>query len=46
MTVSRMRNELTDAEFAYYAAFYELKNEREQRRCSARRISGDRLGHL
>jgi hypothetical protein len=30
MTVSRMRNELTDAEFAYYAAFYELKNEREQ----------------
>jgi len=29
MTVSRLRNELTDAELCYYAAFYELKNERE-----------------
>ena len=25
MTVSRLRNELTDAEFGYYAAYYELK---------------------
>lgn len=30
MTVSRLRTELTDAEFIYYAAFYELKGEREQ----------------
>ena len=30
MTVSRLRNELTDAEFLHYAAFYELKGEREQ----------------
>lgn len=31
MTVSRLRNELTDAEFVYYAAFYDLKQEREQK---------------
>jgi hypothetical protein len=30
MTVSRLRNELTDAEFGYYAAYYELKGEREE----------------
>ena len=30
MTVSRLRNELTDAEFLHYAAFYELKGDREK----------------
>ncbi len=30
MTVNRLRNEITDAEFVYFAAFYELKNEREK----------------
>ena len=30
MTVSRLRNELTEAEFIHYAAFYELKSEREE----------------
>jgi len=29
MTVSKLRTELTDAEFIYFAAFYELKGERE-----------------
>jgi len=30
MTVSRLRTELTDAEFVYYAAYFELKGEREK----------------
>ncbi len=32
MTVSRLRTELTDAEFMYFAAYYELKadNERQE----------------
>ena len=30
MTVSKLRTELTDAEFVYFAAFYEVKAEREQ----------------
>lgn len=30
MTVSKLRTELTDAEFVYFAAFYELKTEREK----------------
>jgi hypothetical protein len=30
MTVSRLRTELTDAEFTYFAAFYEIKGEREK----------------
>ena len=30
MTVSRLRTELTDAELVYFAAYYELKNEREK----------------
>ena len=29
MTVSKLRTELTDAEFVHFAAFYELKGERE-----------------
>lgn len=29
MTVSKLRTELTDAEFIHFAAFYELKGERE-----------------
>ena len=29
MTVSKLRTELTDAEFIQFAAFYELKGERE-----------------
>lgn len=30
MTVSRLRTELTDAEFMHFAAYYELKGEREK----------------
>jgi len=30
MTVSRLRNELTDAELIYFAAYHELKVEKEQ----------------
>ena len=40
MTVSRLRTELTDAEFVYFAAYYELKAEREKKeidRASTRR---------
>ena len=29
MTVSKLRTELTDAEFVHFAAFYELQGERE-----------------
>jgi hypothetical protein len=31
MTVSRLRTELTDAEFMHFAAFYELKGQREKK---------------
>jgi hypothetical protein len=31
MTVSRLRTELTDAEMVHFAAYYELKAEKEQR---------------
>jgi hypothetical protein len=31
MTVSRLRTELTDAEFVYFAAYYEVKGEREKK---------------
>ena len=31
MTVSRLRSELTDAEFVHYAAYFEVKGEREKR---------------
>jgi len=31
MTVSRLRSELTDAEFVYYAAYFEVRNEREKK---------------
>lgn len=31
MTVSRLRTELTDAELVYFAAFYEVKSEREEK---------------
>ena len=30
MTVSRLRTELTDAELVHFAAYYELKAEKEQ----------------
>jgi len=30
MTVSRLRTELTDAEFVHFAAYHELKGEREK----------------
>ena len=30
MTVNRLRAEMTDAEFVYFAAYYELKSIREQ----------------
>jgi hypothetical protein len=30
MTVSRLRTELTDSELVYFAAFYDLKGEREE----------------
>lgn len=31
MTVSRLRTELTDAELMYFAAFYEVKGERDEK---------------
>jgi hypothetical protein len=31
MTVSRLRTELTDAELVYFAAYYEVKGEREEK---------------
>jgi hypothetical protein len=31
MTVSRLRTELTDAELIYFAAFYEVKAENEEK---------------
>ena len=31
MTVSRLRSELTDAEFVYYAAYFEVKGDREKK---------------
>ena len=31
MTVSRLRTELTDAELVYFAAFYQVKGEEEQK---------------
>jgi len=31
MTIRRLRSELTDAEFVYYAAYFEVRNEREKR---------------
>ena len=30
MTVSKLRTELSDAELMYFAAYYELKNKREE----------------
>ena len=30
MTVSRLRQELTDAEFIHFAAYYEVKSKRER----------------
>ena len=30
MTVSRLRAELTDAEFVHFAAYYEIKGEKER----------------
>lgn len=30
MTVSRLRTELTDAEFLHFAAYYEIKGKREK----------------
>jgi len=30
MTVSRLRAELTEAEFVYFAAYYEVKSKREK----------------
>ena len=41
MTVSRLRTELTDAELVYFAAFYQLKNE-EQEKASERAKSSRR----
>ena len=31
MTVSRLRTELTDAELAHFAAYYEIKREEEEK---------------
>ena len=31
MTISRLRTELTDAELVHFAAYYQLKGEREER---------------
>lgn len=30
MTVSRLRNELTDAELVHFAAYFEVKGEKEE----------------
>jgi hypothetical protein len=30
MTVSKLRTELTDAEFVHFAAYYEVKGKREK----------------
>ena len=30
MTLSRLRQELTDEELVYFAAYYELRSEREE----------------
>ena len=38
MTVSRLRSELTDAEFVYYAAYFEVRNEREKREMERAKI--------
>jgi predicted transcriptional regulator YdeE len=38
MTVSRLRSELTDAEFVYYAAYFEVKGEREKREMERAKI--------
>ena len=31
MTVSRLRTELTDAELVHFAAYYQIKNEEEEK---------------
>ena len=31
MTVSRLRNELTDAELVHFAAYFEIKREEEEK---------------
>jgi len=31
MTVSKLRNELTDAELVHFAAYYQLKQEQEEK---------------
>ncbi len=31
MTVSKLRTELSDAEFVYFAAYYELRGEKEKK---------------
>ena len=31
MTVSKLRNELTDAELVYFAAYFQEKSEREEK---------------
>jgi hypothetical protein len=31
MTVSKLRTELTDAELVYFAAYYQLKSEQEEK---------------
>jgi hypothetical protein len=31
MTVSRLRTELTDAEFVHFAAYYQIRKEREDK---------------
>ena len=37
MTVSRLRTELTDAEFVHFAAYYELKGEKAMDRAKSSR---------
>jgi hypothetical protein len=36
MTVSRLRSELTDAEFVYYAAYFEVKERAREKRDGTR----------
>lgn len=40
MTVSKLRTELTDAELVHFAAYYELKEEKEQEAMDRARRGG------
>ncbi len=39
MTVSKLRTELTDAELAHLAAYYEIKRDQEEKAADRARLS-------